>query len=211
MPASTNTSVYFGYSVDKGEIDKATDTFKMALMTDTFSFDPDKHKAWDAAAWAASTAYSVDDIVKPITENGYLYRCTVGGTSDSSEPSWPTTFSTTVTDGGVTWECWSYNASEEEIIHENGYAGPHTLANQALIEDEAGNMSELTFDNEAFQADVGASFGPTGSCIVYDETHSQKPVSHQTDFDTTYTPSDEGLIEVKGIRVQTIAQQGVTS
>jgi hypothetical protein len=212
MATTTNASVYFGYLMDQGEIDKVNDTFKMALMTDSFSFDPDKHKAWDADAWQADTAYSVGDVVKPTTENGYLYRCTSAGTSDSTEPgSWPTVFSNTVSDGGVTWECWSYNTSEDEITQENGYAGPQTLDNQALTEDEANNQSELTFDNETFQADAGASFGPTGSCVVFDDTHAQKPISHQTDFGTTYEPSDDGLIEVKNPRIQTIAQQGVTS
>lgn len=210
MAASTNASVYFGYLMDKGEIDKVNDTFKMALMVDTFTFDPDKHKAWGAGAWQADTVYSVDNIVKPTVENGYLYRCTSGGTSASSEPSWPTTFGNTVSDGGVTWECWSYNTSEDEITIEGGYTGPQTLDNQTLSEDEANNQSELTFDNEAFQAGTGASFGPTGSCIVYNDTHSQKPISHHTDFGTTYTPNNEGLIEVKTIKIQTIAQQGVS-
>lgn len=54
-------------------------------------------------AWAASTAYSVGDTAQPTTANGYYYRCTVAGTSGSTEPTWPTT-SGTVADGGVTWE-----------------------------------------------------------------------------------------------------------
>ena len=211
MAASTNASVYFGYLMDKGEIDKVNDVFKMALMVDSFSFDPDKHKAWDATAWAAGTAYSVGDTVKPTTENGYIYRCTSAGTSDSIEPSWPTIFGNTVVDSGATWECWSYNTSEDEITLENGYAGPQTLDNQVLTEDEADNMSELTFDNEIFQASAGASFGPTGSAIVYDETHAHYPISHQTDFGGTYEPLDEGLIDVKSTRVQTVAQQGVSN
>ena len=211
MTASTNASVYFGYLMDKGEIDKVNDVFKMALMVDSFIFNPDKHKVWDATAWAAGTAYSVGDTVKPTTENGYIYRCTSAGTSDSAEPSWPTVFSNTVVDSGATWECWSYNTSEDEIILEGGYAGPQTLDNQVLTEDEADNMSELTFDNEAFQASAGVFFGPTGSAIVYDETHAHYPISHQTDFGGTYEPLDEGLIDVKSTRVQTVAQQGVSN
>src|SRR5690242_6592665 len=31
--------------------------------------------------WAANTAYSLGQIVKPITGNGYAYRCSVAGTS----------------------------------------------------------------------------------------------------------------------------------
>lgn len=55
--------------------------------------------------WAASTAYSVGNFVKPINENGYHYECTTAGTSGSSEPSWPTTPGQTVNDGTVVWTC----------------------------------------------------------------------------------------------------------
>jgi len=56
-------------------------------------------------SWAASTSYSVGDIVIPTTANGFYYECTVAGTSGSSEPTWPTSVGGTVTDGDVTWEC----------------------------------------------------------------------------------------------------------
>ena len=63
------------------------------------------------AAWSASTSQSVDDRVRTTTANGYRYKATVGGTTGSSEPTWPTTIGNTVTDGGVTWVC-------EQKIHE---------------------------------------------------------------------------------------------
>lgn len=56
-------------------------------------------------AWQASTVYAVGDIRRPTTSNGYQYRVTVNGTSNSTEPTWPTTVDATVTDGGVTWMC----------------------------------------------------------------------------------------------------------
>jgi len=52
---------------------------------------------------ANSTAYSVGDVVRPATGNGYVYQCIVAGTSGGSAPTWPTTIGATVTDGGVTW------------------------------------------------------------------------------------------------------------
>jgi len=61
--------------------------------------------------WAGTTVYahtwwgSYPTVIKPTTENGFKYQCIVGGTSGGSEPSWPTTVGTTVTDGGVTWVC----------------------------------------------------------------------------------------------------------
>lgn len=57
------------------------------------------------AAWAAATAKSVGNIVRPTVHNGYRYRCTVAGTTAGSQPTWPTTVGLTVVDGGVTWVC----------------------------------------------------------------------------------------------------------
>jgi len=62
-------------------------------------------------AWAASTAYAVvvagdagaGALVKPTTYNGFYFEATAAGTSGGSEPAWPTSIGSTVTDGGVTW------------------------------------------------------------------------------------------------------------
>jgi hypothetical protein len=58
------------------------------------------------STWAVATAYVVDDVVHPTTKNGYVYRCTVAGTSHASvEPTWPLlVLYDTVTDGTATWE-----------------------------------------------------------------------------------------------------------
>lgn len=58
------------------------------------------------AAWAATTAYAVGDWAKPTS--GYLrgdllFECTTAGTSDGTEPTWPTTEGGTVTDSDVVW------------------------------------------------------------------------------------------------------------
>ena len=55
-------------------------------------------------SWAVSTAYSLNQVVYPA--NGYQYICTVAGTSGTTQPSWPTTIGSTVSDGGVTWKCY---------------------------------------------------------------------------------------------------------
>ena len=38
--------------------------------------------------WSANKAYSVNDIVIPISRNGHSYKCKTAGTSDASEPAW---------------------------------------------------------------------------------------------------------------------------
>ncbi|WP_027714762.1 pilus assembly protein [Desulfuromonas sp. TF] len=56
-------------------------------------------------AWQAETVYAVGDLIRRV-ESGthYIYECTVGGTSGSTEPTWPTTSGATVTDNEVTWQ-----------------------------------------------------------------------------------------------------------
>ncbi len=73
----------------------------------------------DGAAWAASTDYSEGDVVHPTTLNGFVYECTAAGTSDSSEPAWPTTPGDTVTDGGATWECKAVTANLNNYTNDN--------------------------------------------------------------------------------------------
>ena len=54
--------------------------------------------------WVASTAYVLGNTIEPTTPNTYRYECTTAGTSDSGEPTWPTTsVGETVVDGTVVW------------------------------------------------------------------------------------------------------------
>lgn len=55
------------------------------------------------AAWAASTAYALNDVRRPTTSNGFTYIVTTAGTSAATEPVWPTAEGSTVTDGTVVW------------------------------------------------------------------------------------------------------------
>jgi hypothetical protein len=59
---------------------------------------------WESA-WAATTAYSLNDYRKPtaVNVNGHFYIVTTAGTSGGSEPTWPTAHNSTVVDGTVTW------------------------------------------------------------------------------------------------------------
>lgn len=62
----------------------------------------------DASAWSATTAYGGTGeplYAVPTVANTYYYKATTAGTSDASEPTWPTTLGDTVVDGTVTWTC----------------------------------------------------------------------------------------------------------
>ena len=71
------------------------------LAGDLLAYNIKSFDASVSSTWVANTVYSQNDKVTPITDNGYEYIATVGGTSDSTEPVWP--WEDTVTDGTVTW------------------------------------------------------------------------------------------------------------
>ena len=56
-----------------------------------------------AAARVNSTAYALDDYYLPAVANGYVYKCTVAGTSAASPPSFGTTVGGTTVDGTATF------------------------------------------------------------------------------------------------------------
>ena len=72
----------------------------------------DGHQGYIAAGteWAQSTSYSVGDVVHPTSLNGFVYECTTAGTSDTAEPTWPTTAGNTVTDNTAVWTCRAVTA-----------------------------------------------------------------------------------------------------
>lgn len=63
--------------------------------------------------WAASQTWAVGDQVIPkAVPNGLYFKCTTAGAgSVSTEPTWPTTVGTTVTDGSAVWTCWGSTAT----------------------------------------------------------------------------------------------------
>lgn len=56
-------------------------------------------------AWAATTALTLGVFRRPTVSNGYRYEVTTAGTTDGTEPTWPTTIGGTVTDGTVVFTC----------------------------------------------------------------------------------------------------------
>lgn len=56
-----------------------------------------------ATTWAATTAYTVGQVIRPATGNGHLYMCTVAGTSGGTTPTFPTGSGVDVADNTATW------------------------------------------------------------------------------------------------------------
>lgn len=55
------------------------------------------------AVWSSSTIINLNEYRKPVVSNGRRYYASVGGTTGTVEPTWPTTAGGSVVDGSVTW------------------------------------------------------------------------------------------------------------
>jgi lambda family phage minor tail protein L len=132
------------------------------------------------AAWQASTSYAVGAIVRATTTqaSGLVFRCTVAGTSASTQPAWPTDIGSTIADGGVTW------AAISSVYEELAVLGPN-----AIIE-----LFELQLDTTLHGASTtyywhnGVNAAVTGNIVFASNTYVRLPVE-ATGFDYTSSGS----------------------
>jgi lambda family phage minor tail protein L len=132
------------------------------------------------AAWQASTSYAVGAIVRATTTqaSGLVFRCTVAGTSASTQPAWPTDIGSTIADGGVTW------AAISSVYEELAVLGPN-----AIIE-----LFELQLDSTLHGASTtyywhnGVNADVTGNIVFASNTYVRLPVE-ATGFDYTSSGS----------------------
>ena len=131
-------------------------------------------------AWQASTSYAVGAIVRATTTqaSGLVFRCTVAGTSASTQPAWPTDIGSTIADGGVTW------AAISSVYEELAVLGPN-----AIIE-----LFELQLDTTLHGASTtyywhnGVNAAVTGNIVFAGNTYVRLPVE-ATGFDYTSSGS----------------------
>ena len=72
-------------------------------------------------AWTASTAFANGDIVRATTEqnSGLVFKCQQAGTSDTTEPAWPTDIGSQISDGTTIWTAVSAVYEELAVIAPN--------------------------------------------------------------------------------------------
>ena len=120
------------------------------------------------AAWASSTAYSVGAIVRAtsIQATGLVFRCTVAGTSASTQPTWPTDIGSTIADNTVTWTAIS-SVYEELAV----------LAPSAFIE-----LFQLTLDatlqgsSDTYYFHAGTNANVTGNIVWNANEYVRLPI-----------------------------------
>ena len=99
---SAATKYYWARAVSdqgvKGDFNAASGT------KGTTSLDPDYvMQVLTSSTWKPNTTYYPFQYVRPTIDNGFQYAAVDGGTSGSTEPTWPTTINATVNDGTIQW------------------------------------------------------------------------------------------------------------
>jgi hypothetical protein len=82
--------------------------------------------------WQPDTDYLVTARVTPTTPNGIVWWVLTAGTSDSTEPTWPTSEPWTVTDGSVVWGR-AGNGREAQVAGLYTALGVFQAANPTLV------------------------------------------------------------------------------
>lgn len=128
--------------------------------------------AWTAIPlFAVSTAYTVGQIVRPLTapafNSQYAFRCTTAGTSASTEPAWTGAPSngSTVTSGGATFTNvsgqstygWSAAAGNLYSIGGNGAGGARSAVGDRVF--LSSDHSESSATAQVYTPIAGSGFG----------------------------------------------------
>jgi len=112
-------------------------------------------------AWAASTPYLLGDSVMPTTPNGYYYTVTTAGTSGTTQPVWPTTKGSTVTDGTVVWT----NEGPTSPDHEYEFVDSTPTVSDIYFNNifSASGTQAANTENAGSNANTPACVGATGA------------------------------------------------
>jgi lambda family phage minor tail protein L len=120
------------------------------------------------AAWSASTAYAVGDVVRAssLQASGLVFYCAIAGTSAASQPAWPTDIGSIIVDGTITWKAFS--SVYEELA---------TIAPSAIIE-----LFEMTLDGnlhgstDTYRWHNGCNANVTGNIVWNGNSYIRLPV-----------------------------------
>jgi len=89
---------------ESGFVDMVASPTELLIVDGTDGYIWEDGYAMFTTVWASTTAYSLADKRQAVSPDGSLYfEVTTAGTSDGTEPVWPSAVGGTVVDGTVTW------------------------------------------------------------------------------------------------------------
>ncbi|RME56705.1 hypothetical protein D6779_10105 [Candidatus Parcubacteria bacterium] len=103
--------------------------------------------------WGANVAVKKGDRRRPTVANGFVYECTVAGTTGATEPTWPTISGQTIIDGNVTWKAVSQSVGITNM--DISVAGAYNIVSKRIYRtNTSGGVSEFQFVAEIPLAQV---------------------------------------------------------
>jgi len=179
---SAGQNLIISYAVGTNDV-YASSSFAFTASFVAGDFNADGvSQAWQAARainrdcsklWWPSQGYATASVVVPGT--GFEYGVVTAGTSSTSEPTWPTTVGSTVSDGGITWKC---NPLQTPGLHSwcdrHGYlyidlldGGPNTSAQLGSPRKYTGAIGSISIAGGTASASLGM---PGGGGTAYTES-----------------------------------------
>lgn len=165
-------------------------------------------KVW-TRCWAASTAYATNDIRKPTqpNRNGFCYKVTAGGggSSGSSEPTWPQDIGLTVTDGALTWTCEDMEESYWPIQSILGTSVAVDVNNSTGAQDTTSRYQGTTETVATYKRECqklasmpAAAFLNNDQCFIQDNGTAASPITFSGGWDRTAMTTQSGETWVDG-------------
>ena len=116
--------------------------------------------------WTASAAASSGTWVIPTTPNGFKYKCTTGGTTGGSEPTWATSVNGTTNDGDVVWNCYKIDNGEGCRINPTSHTPNKDSSIQFTLGSYAADISvnrcifvRITMQSNAYSGLLKSGYG----------------------------------------------------
>jgi len=148
----------------KNKVGKQTSVTCPAILGDS-----DCQVRLDPPTWTADTAVEKrldneaesGDIVKPSTENGAYFECSVAGTTGSSEPAWNTSIGGTTTDGSAEWvaiTAYRQTDTVQSVTDSQEFTGalgfPDDFFGRGAVTFTSGENDGITTEVQSYQSDV---------------------------------------------------------
>lgn len=112
-----------------------------------------------AGVWAATTAYSVGQIVRPSVGNGFLYMCVAAGTSGGSTPTFGTVQGETTADGASLVWLNIGSVGIKYTIAAPTWANSTITARYGVLYDTTANASGLLVALDDFGSNISSTNG----------------------------------------------------
>lgn len=158
-------------------------------------------QTWNALTGGIATVVTTGTIVRqtsPTTDNERCFRCTTGGTTNTTEPTWNLTNNSTTTDGTVVWtECAGQEAHQHDNGVSNSWTAPAARIGIAITLGATNGDSIYCSSDHAETRSSNQTLSGNIKYISVARTGSVPPVDADITNGATYTTTSTGTLTIR--------------